>query len=53
MLEAFKSQMQTTSWVEGSVGLNSYRGTTLQGYGYAEAFTLKKTSGVAAEKIFS
>lgn len=38
MLMAFISQMSTTSWVEGSIGLNSYRGTTQNGNGYAEAF---------------
>lgn len=41
LLRKFKSQMKNTSWVEGSLGLNAYRGATLQGYGYVEAFFLK------------
>ena len=52
MLEVFKSQMQTTSWIKGSIGLSEYRGATLQGYGHAEAFTIKKLPGTVTEKIF-
>ena len=39
MLMAFVSQMDTTSWVEGSIGHNAYRGATQNGNGYVEAFT--------------
>lgn len=40
-LKEFPSQIKGTSWLIGSVGLNAYRGTTLLGNGYAEAFEVR------------
>jgi N-acetylglucosamine malate deacetylase 1 len=43
-LNEFKSQNKDNSWVKGAIGLNAYRGTTIMGYGYAEAFTVKNAN---------
>ena len=43
LLECFPSQMKSTSWVEGALGLNAYRGTTLQTKGYAEVYETATT----------
>jgi LmbE family N-acetylglucosaminyl deacetylase len=37
-LKKFTSQVKGTSWLKGAIGLNAYRGTTLIGENYAEAF---------------
>lgn len=51
LLAAFESQMNLTSWIDGSLGLNAYRGTMLQGHGYAEAFTVRNISSGTLEKL--
>lgn len=43
-LKMFKTQMNNTSWIDGALGLNRYRGATLQGKGLAEAFLLKSSN---------
>ncbi len=43
-LSVFKSQLQQASWAEGAIGLNRYRGATLQGKGLAESFVLRATN---------
>lgn len=53
LLMAFASQMQSTSWVQGSIGLNAYRGTMLQGKGFVEAFTIRNLGSKHLEKLFS
>lgn len=40
-LQAYKTQMATTSWISGTLGLNAYRGCVLQGKGLVEAFRIK------------
>lgn len=38
MLVCFRSQMDAASWLQGALGLNAWRGVTMQGQGYVEAF---------------
>lgn len=38
MLKSFKSQVASSSWVQGSLGLGAYRGTTQVGSGTIEVF---------------
>ena len=42
MLKVFSSQMETSGWVDGAIGLNAYRGATTLGGGYAEVFGTEK-----------
>ncbi len=41
-IAVFQSQLTGCDWVAGAAGLNAYRGNTLQGYGYCEAFGMHK-----------
>jgi len=43
-LAAFASQMTPEGWLSGAIGLSAYRGTTLLGGGYAEAFSTHAAS---------
>lgn len=51
LLSAFTTQMDATSWIQGSLGLNAYRGSMLQGSGYAEAFTLRNLGTKSLDKL--
>lgn len=48
MLADFSSQMSQTSWIEGSLGRNQYRGTTTIGRGLVEVF---ECAGIPIEEI--
>lgn len=48
MLEDFLSQMMQTSWVDGSLGRDQYRGATTVGRGSVEVF---ETTGIPIEEI--
>lgn len=48
MLEIFTSQMEASGWVNGAIGHNAYRGVTMLGRGYVEAFSTEK---ISIEKI--
>jgi len=48
----FESQLASTSWVEGALGLNAHRACTLQGSGFVEAFELDACSLKTASKVF-
>lgn len=41
LIKKFATQVKKANWMSGSLGLNAYRGTTLQGNGYAEAFNVR------------
>jgi LmbE family N-acetylglucosaminyl deacetylase len=43
-IKAFSTQLACADWISGSIGLNAYRGTTLQGTGYCEAYLIEKTN---------
>ncbi len=43
-IRAFSTQLAFADWVSGSIGLNAYRGTTLQGGGFCEAYLVEKTN---------
>jgi len=43
-LELFASQVSSVDWVQGILGLNRYRGATLQGGGLVETFELMPTN---------
>ena len=43
-IQAFSTQLACADWLSGSIGLNAYRGTTLQGAGFCEAYMIEKTN---------
>lgn len=48
MLENFPTQMTQTSWVDGALGRNQYRGTTTIGHGSVEVF---ECEGISLEEV--
>ncbi|MDR1225778.1 MAG: PIG-L family deacetylase [Prevotellaceae bacterium] len=47
-INAHSSQVSGTNWAKGAQGLNAYRGTTLKGAGYFEAF---ETQQLTSEQV--
>lgn len=51
-LKCYTSQIKNTNWVDASLGLNSYRGATLNGRGLVEVFSLQPSNIIKLINIF-